>query len=221
MFLGHYGVAFAAKRVAPRTSLGTLAFAVQFLDELWPILLLAGVENARIVPGYMAASQLEFVSYPYSHSLAMAAVWALLIGAIYFMVRRYKRGAVIVGLSVLSHWLLDAPMHAPDLELWPGSTIKVGLGLWNSIPITLLLDPGLFVIGLVIYLRATRALDRIGNWSLAIMVVLLAATYANLLFGPPPASERALAMSALGLWLFVPWSWWIDRHRVLRDASHA
>src|SRR5437660_8192541 len=111
MFLGHYGVAFAAKRAAPRTSLGALVFAGEFLDELWPILLLLGVERVRIVPGLMVASPLEFVYYPYSHSLLMAIVWAALIGAIYFAFRKYGRGALVLGALVISHWLLDLPMH--------------------------------------------------------------------------------------------------------------
>ena len=117
MFLGHYGVAFAAKRAAPRTSLGTLAFATQFLDELWPILLLMGLEQVRIVPGLMAANSLDFVSYPISHSLVAAIGWAILIGLVYFVIRRYGRGAWVVAALVASHWLLDAPMHRPDLPL--------------------------------------------------------------------------------------------------------
>ncbi len=94
MFLGHYGLAFAAKRAAPRMSLGALAFAAQFLDEVWPILLLLGVEQVRIVPGLMATSPLDFVSYPYSHSLAMAVMWGALIGGVYYLLRRYGRGAI-------------------------------------------------------------------------------------------------------------------------------
>jgi hypothetical protein len=104
MFLGHYGLAFAARRAAPRTSLGTLTFAAEFLDELWPILLLLGVEQVRIVPGLMTMSPLDFVFYPYSHSLLMAVVWALIIGGLYFAIRRYGRGAWVVALLVVSHW---------------------------------------------------------------------------------------------------------------------
>src|SRR5258706_1989859 len=117
MFLGHYGVAFAGKRVGPRTSLGALTFAAQFLDELWPVLLLLGVERVRIVPGLMAANPIDFVYYPFSHSLATASLWALLIGAGYYAGRRYGRGAVVVALLVVSHWVLDVPMHRPDLPL--------------------------------------------------------------------------------------------------------
>jgi hypothetical protein len=213
MFLGHYGIAFAAKRAAPRTSLGTLAFAAQFLDELWPILLLLGVERLRVAPGLMSASAMDFVSYPWSHSLLMAVVWGGLIGGIYFLRRRCARGAWVVAAVVVSHWILDAPMHRPDLPLWPGSSILVGGGLWNSKRLTLLTDGGIFVVGLLIYLRTTRSRDAIGRWALWAMVALLLFVFIGAIFGPPPTDERAVAWSALLLWLFVPWSWWIDRHR--------
>jgi hypothetical protein len=219
MILGHYGVAFAAKRVAPRSSLGTLTFAAQFLDEIWPILLLMGLEKVRIVPGLMAANSLDFVSYPISHSLATAIGWAIMIGLIYFAVRRYRRGAWVVGGAVLSHWLLDAPVHRPDLPLWPGSTVLVGGGLWNSIPITVILEIGILATGLVIYLRYTRARDRIGSWGLWAMVLLLVAIWASSLVAPPPTDVHVLAITSLGLWLFVPWSYWRDRHRERRSAA--
>jgi membrane-bound metal-dependent hydrolase YbcI (DUF457 family) len=213
MFLGHYGIAFAAKRIAPRTSLGTTIFAAEFLDELWPIFLLVGIERVRIVPGLMAASELDFVSYPYSHSLAAAICWSLLIGVAYYAVRRYQRGALIVGVAVVSHWLLDVPMHRADLQLWPGSHIAVGLGLWYSVAATVILEFACYALGLAIYLRATRARDRVGSWGLWGMVVVLAAIFVSSLTSPPPPNEHALAVMTLGLWLFVPWGYWVDRHR--------
>jgi hypothetical protein len=219
MFPGHYGVAFAAKRAAPRTSLGMLVFASQFLDELWPILLLLGVERVRIVPGLMTASSLDFVSYPISHSLVTAVGWSVLIGIVYFAIRRYRRGAWVVGIAVLSHWLLDVPMHRPDLPLWPGSHIMVGGGLWNSLWLTVLIDVGFLGVGLALYLRHTRATDRIGSWGLWAMVLLLLAIWLGGVFGAPPPNERILALSTLGIWLFIPWSYWIDRHRTSRSPQ--
>jgi hypothetical protein len=213
MFLGHYGVAFAAKRTAPRTSLGALTFAAEFLDELWPILLLLGIEQVRIVPGLMVLSPLEFTYYPYSHSLAMAVVWGILIGGAYFLLRRYGRGAWILGALVVSHWFLDVPMHARDLPLWPGgSTPKVGWGLWNSMVLTYVIEFTIYAAGISMYVRATRALDRIGSWGLWAYVVVLAAIFVSS-NGPPPPSANALAWLTLGIWLFVPWAWWVDRHR--------
>lgn len=212
MFLGHFGVAFAARRAAPRTSLGATIFAAQFLDELWPILLLAGVEQVRVVPGLMAASPLDFVSYPISHSLLMAVVWGAVIGGGYYALRRDRRGAWVLALAVVSHWILDLPMHRPDLPLWPGASPHVGFGLWNSVTATVIIELAFFAIGLAAYVRGTRARDHIGRWALWVMVTLLVAIFLGGLRGAPP-DARTVAISALGLWLFVPWGWWIDRHR--------
>ncbi|OLD49264.1 MAG: hypothetical protein AUI63_02460 [Gemmatimonadetes bacterium 13_1_40CM_2_60_3] len=213
MFLGHYGIAFAAKRAAPRTSLGALTFAAEFLDELWPILLLLGVEQVRVVPGLMAMSPLDFTYYPFSHSLVMAMVWGILIGGAYFLLRRYGRGAWILAVLVVSHWFLDVAVHRPDLPLWPGaSSPKVGWGLWTSVAATYLIELAIYALGIAVYLRATRARDRIGSWGLGAYIFVLALIFVTSNASPPP-SERALAWTALGIWLFVPWAWWVDKHR--------
>lgn len=216
MFLGHYGIALAAKRVAPRTSLGALTFAAEFLDELWPILLLLAVEQVKIVPGLMTTSPLDFVYYPFSHSLLMAIVWGALVAILYFVLRRYRRGALVMGVLVVSHWLLDLPMHRPDLPLWPGGgSPRFGWGLWNSVAATYVIELGIYAIGIGVYLRATRARDRIGSWGLWVYIVVLALIYLSSNASPPPPSERVLAWMALAIWLFVPWAWWVDRHRIL------
>jgi len=215
MFLGHYGLALGAKRLTPRTSLGTSVLAAQFLDELWPIFLVAGIEQVEVKPGLMAANPLDFVYYPFSHSLAAAVVWSVLLGGVYYASRRDRRSATIVGLLVLSHWILDFPMHAPDLPLWPGSPMRVGLGAWRSIPLTIVLELAVFVPGLVMYLRATRARDIIGSWALWAMVLLLIAIFVSGFVSAPPPTGRAVGYAALAIWLFVPWGYWIDRHREL------
>lgn len=211
MFLGHYGLAFAAKRIAPRTSMGVLVFAGQLLDELWPILLLLGVEHVSIVPGLMPANPLNFTYYPWSHSLLMAIVWGVAIGAAYFALRKY-RGAWVVGALVVSHWFLDLPMHWKDLPLWPGGTgPKFGWGLWNSIALTYIIEFTIFLAGVSAYSRATRPEDKIGRWGWWIYAAAVTGIFVSSKATPP--SERALAWTALGLWLFVPAAWWIDRHR--------
>jgi hypothetical protein len=210
MFLGHFGVAFAAKRVAPRTSLGALTFAAQFLDELWPILLLLGVEHVRINPQMPGSLALDFIYYPYSHSLLLSIVWGILLGGGYYLLRRDTRGAVVIALLVVSHWFLDLPMHRRDLPLWPGaSSPKVGWGIWYSIAATYVIEYTIFVAGIWAYVRATRARDRIGSWGLWVYILVLAILLSN---GTAP-NERILAWSALGIWLFAPWAWWIDKHR--------
>lgn len=213
MLLGHYGVAFAAKRIIPRTSLGTLTLAAQLLDEVWPILVVLGIERVRVVPGLMAANPLDFEYYPFTHSLLGALVWSVLLGTVYYMMRRDRRSATIVGSLVFSHWILDVPMHRPDLQLWPGSDITVGLGVWRSIPLTIVLELAVFLGGLAIYLRTTRARDRTGRWALWSMVLLLALIFFSGFVSAPPPNGRAVGFAALGLWLFVPWAYWVDRHR--------
>ena len=213
MFLAHYGVALAAKRVAPQTSLGTTVFAAQFLDLLWPLLLLVGLESVRVVPGLMAASSLDFVHYPISHSLLMAVFWAAVAGGVYYAVRRNRPGGIVVAVLVASHWLLDAPMHRPDLLLWPGSDIRVGGGIWNSLAATLALEFAIFGGGILVYVRRTHAAGRIGSIGLWSMLMLLVVFYLGSLFAPPPADPRSLAVGGLGLWLFVPWAAWVDRRR--------
>lgn len=221
MILGHYGVALAAKRVSKRTSLGTLIFAAQWADLLWPLLLIAGVERVAVEPGRMAANPLDFVSYPYSHSLLMLAVWGALFGGIYYAWRRDARGAWIVGALVVSHWVLDLVVHGPDLPLWPGSRARVGLGLWNSIAGTLAVECAIFLAGIVVYARTTRARDRIGSWGLWAMLALLVVVLLSGFAGPPPANPRAIGFAALGLWLFVPWGAWVDRHRETAETATA
>lgn len=217
MVLGHYAVALASKRAAPGLSLGTAILAAQLIDGLWPIFLLLGLEEVRIVPGLMAANPLDFVHYPITHSLLAVVGWALLVASGYYAVRRWGRGALVVGILVVSHWFLDAPMHRPDLPLWPGSAVLVGGGLWNSVSVTLAIEFSLLVLGLAVYVRATRPRDGVGRWGLWSMVAVLGLVLVGGIAGPPPESERALAITALGLWLFVPWGYWIDAHRVVRS----
>ncbi len=213
MFIGHYAVALAAKRAAPRVSLGTLFLSVQLADLLWPIFLLMGLEHVRIDPGNTVVTPLDFYDYPITHSMTASLGWSLLFGLIYFFIRRYPRGAWIVAAGVFSHWVLDAIVHRPDLPLVPGGAVRVGLGLWNSLPGTVVVELGLFVIGTVLYLRATPAKDRIGRYALWSLLALLVLLYMANLTSPPPPSEMAIAIVGLGGWLFVPWAYWIDRHR--------
>lgn len=212
MFLGHFGVGFVAKSAAPRVSLGSLVLAAQFIDLLWPTFLLLGWEQVRIAPGITTVTPLDFVSYPISHSLVAVAGWALLVWATYLFLCRYPRGAVVLALLVVSHWLLDVVVHRPDLPVYPGGRL-VGLGLWSSVTLTLGVELLTFVIGLWVYLRTTAPRDPVGYWSLWTFVVLLLLTYAANLLGPPPPSVTALAWFGQAQWLLVAWAYWIDRHR--------
>ena len=213
MFLGHFGIGFGAKVAAPRVSLGTLFLAAQFVDLLWPTLLLVGFEKVVISPGITRVTPLDFTDYPITHSLLLSLIWALLFGAAYYLLRKYPKDAWVCGAAVLSHWVLDLLTHRPDLPLVPGGATRVGLGLWNSLPATLVLELGIFAIGVWLYLRSTRALDRTGTVALWALVGFLLISYFSNLFGPPPPNVAALAWVGQTQWLLVIWAYWIDRHR--------
>jgi membrane-bound metal-dependent hydrolase YbcI (DUF457 family) len=145
MFLGHYAAAFAAKKFAPKVSLGTLILAGQLLDLVWPIFLLLGFEHVRINPGSTKVTPLDFYHYPFTHSLLAAVVWGLAFALIYFYFTRQKTSAWILGILVLSHWFLDLIVHKPDLPLSLNGKILLGLGIWNYLSFTLLLEFSLFI----------------------------------------------------------------------------
>ena len=213
MFVGHFCLGLPRTTRATRISFATLFLSVQLADGLWPIFLLLGHEHVHIVPHTMKTSHLNFWDYPWSHSLAALAVWGALFGAVYYLARRYLFGAILLAAGVVSHWFLDALMHRPDMPVRPGGPY-VGLGLWNSLPATLAVEGGLYAAGILIYLRATLPRDAAGTWSLGILLVFLASIWIWALLGPPPPNEKALAWSALSMWIVVPWGYWIDRHRV-------
>jgi len=187
--------------------------AVQFADLLWPIFLLLGWEQVRIVPRVTAVTPLDFVSYPISHSLLADIGWASLFAGLYLIVKRYPRGAFVIWACVMSHWILDVISHRPDMPLYPRGRTFIGLGLWNSLPATLLIEGAMFVAGVAIYLSSTRAKDKTGVLSFWALIIVFVILYLGTLLGPPPPSLKALKIMALGGWLFVPWFYWIDRHR--------
>jgi hypothetical protein len=214
MFLGHFALSLGAKRAAPSVSLGALILAGQFADVLWPMLVLAGVERVEIQPGATVVTPLDFVSYPYSHSLVALVAWGFLIAFTYMVATRSTAAAsVTLALLVVSHWFLDVVAHRPDMPLTPGGTTRLGLGLWNSLPGTLLVEGLLFLGGTALYLRGTTARDRIGSVGLWSLLAFLAVVYASAVFGPPPSSARTVAVSATAMWLLILWAYWVDRHR--------
>lgn len=213
MFIGHFAVAFAAKRAAPRTSLGTLFVAAQFADLFWPIFLLLGWEQVRITQNTDPFLTLNFTSYPWSHSLAMGVAWGVAFGALYFGVTRYSRGAIVVALLVPSHWVLDLIAHRPDLPIYPGGAARVGLGLWNNPLATVVVEGIIFVIGVAIYARSTQPRDRAGRYGLWALAAFLVVLYVASLISPPPPNVTALAWAALIGWPLTLWPWWVNRHR--------
>jgi hypothetical protein len=212
MFIGHYAVGLVSKRLAPRASLGALIAAPILLDLLWPIFLLLGWEHVAIEPGKNPFLRLEFLWYPISHGLVAVVGWATLFAALYFGIARYVTGAIVIWFGVVSHWLLDYIVHRPDLPLYAHSR-EFGLGLWNHPNATIAIELAMFAVAILIYLRQTKAKDKIGNYGFWAFIVFLLLAYAGATFGPPPPTVNKLAIVTLFSWLFVPWAWWFDRHR--------
>ncbi len=221
MFIGHFAVGFAAKRAAPRTSLATLFAASAFVDILWPALVLLGIERVRIDAGNTAFTALDFVSYPWTHSLLMALLWGAAFGLAYRATGGDRRGAWVLGALVPSHWVLDWITHRPDLPLVPGGAARVGLGLWRSIPATLAVEGALFAAGVAVYLATTRARNRrgaIGFWSFVAFLVL---AYVSDVGQPPPSVTAVAVVGLAGTAVLLLWSWWFDRNRALRAEPGA
>ncbi|HEY7286970.1 MAG TPA: metal-dependent hydrolase [Vicinamibacterales bacterium] len=214
MFIGHFALGFAAKRATPRVSLVALFAAAQLADILWPFFLLAGWEQVRPAPGNNPFLLLDFVSYPLSHSLLMLVIWGVALGFIYQKATGAASSAFIVlAALVVSHWVLDVATHRPDMPLYPGGP-KFGLGLWNYPTATLLIEGAMFVVGLSVYLRATRARDRVGRWATWTLVALLVIAYGASLAGGAPPPENAIALGAIaGAAVIIAISGWADRHR--------
>jgi hypothetical protein len=220
VFIGHFAVGFAAKRWAPRTNLGLLLLAPLLLDVLWPVFVLAGIERFEITPSDNPFLTLTFTQYPWSHSLLLALLWALLLGALYRALGGTTRIALLLGLGVLSHWVLDWITHRPDLPLWPGGPLT-GLGLWRSVPGTVAVESVLLLLGALLYFRASRARDAVGKLGPWLYFALLYGLYLLSLVGPPPPAGAHRMVAAVGLLavLLLPLAGWIDRHRVAVAAT--
>ena len=217
MFIGHFGLSFAAKKAAPKVSLGTLFIATQFVDILWPFMLIFHVEKVAIVPGYTKTNPLDFLYYPYTHSLLMGVVWGLVVGGIYWLFKRDTRGTVVIGLCVLSHWFLDLIVHATDLPLSPFGDSKVGFGLWNNVIATLIVELVIFAVGTYIYATFTKAKNKTGKWAFWVLATLLVLVQISNTFGPAPSGEvMNLFVSFTTLMaILIALAYWADKNREL------
>jgi hypothetical protein len=213
MFMEHYAVGFAAKKVFPKTSLGAYFLTAEWLDVLWPIFLLLGFEHVRVAPGIIRLMPLDLYDMPYSHSLLAALFWSLAWSGGFFLWRRSLRGAMTIGFCVLSHWFLDALVHRPDLPLGFSDTHFIGFGLWGSPIATLVVEGGLFVYGLRLYLSSTRPLDSIGSYGLWGFVAVLLLVFSGQFLQITPPNVTSVAFAGNGIWILILAGYWVDRHR--------
>ena len=218
MFIGHYGLALATKKIAPKVSLVMLFIAVEFVDILWPLLLLLNVEQVKIQPGFTEVTPFEFVHYPYTHSLLMGLVWGLIVGGAFWLLKKDLRSAVIVGLAVLSHWFLDFVVHMPDLPLTPFGDQKFGMGLWNYKMATVAIESLIFFGGVYIYANATKAISKAGNWGLWIMTGFFVLANAYNMFGPPPENSIIMLFVSFVVLqaIVLSLAYWVDRNRTMK-----
>jgi len=219
MFVGHLAAGLGAKKLEPDMPLWAGIGAAFGVDLIWPVFLLAGLEVVEVDPGATAFTPLDFVSYPWTHSLVLVGVWAILVGVVAYRVSKSGRVAALLGALVVSHWVLDAITHRPDLPLWPGGPV-VGLGLWDSIPGTLILEGSLLLAGVWLYTAVTRAVTTAGTWALVGLLAMTTLIWVSQPWAPPAPSATAVAGTALTLWIFLPWARWIENGRVLQKDTY-
>lgn len=211
MFIGHYAAALAAKKVDNKISLGTYILASQFIDLLWPIFILLGIEKVNVVPDGKPFNTLAFTSYPFSHSLLGVLFWGIVVGGVYYVIKKNMKGSIVLGLLVISHWILDFITHIPDLPLTPWGETKVGLGLWNSASATIAIESIIFAGGISLFLKTIRLQNTKGKIIFWSMITFLLVIYIASILSPPPLSAEPVAYSGLLLWLFVAWGYWINK----------
>lgn len=213
MFIGHFAAALVAKRIDSQPSLGSTFMAAQWLDLLWPVLLLTGTERVMIEPGNSATTPLNFVHYPVSHSLMAVLLWSLLFGVTYYFIKRNRKAALLIGALVLSHWVLDLVVHIPDLPITPFSDTKVGMGLWNYKYVALTIEILFFLWSVYIYSKTTKAVNKTGSISFWSLIVFLLIIHTANIFGPPQTDVKPIAVVGLAQWLLVAWAYWADANR--------
>lgn len=218
MFIGHFAVGFAGKKIAPRASLPALLLAACFADVLWPVLVAVGAEQVVIEPGNTVVTPLRFVSYPWSHSLLMLIIWGGFLGAYFRKRSDGARVGAVIGALVVSHWFLDWITHAPDMPIYPGGA-KYGMALWNNPTATMVVEIVMFVAGVALYASATRAKDKIGRFGFWALAAFLLGFFILDSFDPTvPPSVRFIWISALiATAILLLWAGWVDRHRSITE----
>ena len=219
MFVGHFGVGFGAKHFAPNASAGTLVLGAMLADVLGFAFIAFGIEHISIQPGITRLDALNLYDFAWSHSLLMDVVWAALLADGYFLFRRYARGAWIIFAAVLSHWVLDWLSHRPDMALAPGVHRYFGLGLYNSPLGLLIVEGGIWLVGIALYLRTTRSKGLAGNLALWIGLALLTILWLLSFSGAPPPSVHTLVVVDLVAFpIVIGWVYWVDHLREVRDS---
>lgn len=218
MFAGHLAAGLALKKVDRKLNLGWLFFAALFHDFLLGILVLLGIEQIHFPTDFAQKHYLTF-TFPYSHGLAASVVWSLLaFGITYAALPRWtaqerKRAGLAIGLAVFSHFVFDWLVHTPDLPLWNNVSPKIGLGLWDNLPLALIVEVALVVIGFVLYLIAVKPKSNLTRYGLGAFLLLtsLMTVMGQLFAETPPPAEGAAISWILQPFLICGLAYWFDR----------
>ncbi len=213
MFVGHYGVSFAARPAGGGVPLWIWFVAVQWMDIVWSMLVLLGIEKMRIVPGFTEANAYDLYYMPYTHGLSGSILLSFALGTVValFIPGNRRTTLLLVAAASFSHWILDLIVHVPDLPLYDNSD-KVGFGLWRHVLLSFPLELIVLGLGAWWYARATRFAENRRRYAFWAFVALLAAmqVYAN--FGPPPSSPEAMAVMALAFYtVLAGMAAWVER----------
>ncbi|MGE5110213.1 MAG: hypothetical protein ACM3JB_05095 [Acidobacteriaceae bacterium] len=215
VLVGHVAAGMIAKRIEPKVSLGTFVLAAMLADLLWCIFMLAGVEHVHYGVGMGTANYVTDSNTPFSHGLLTNMLWAGLFAVAFFVKRHYWRGTLLILAVVLSHWILDFISNR-EMPLVPGMSKVFGLDLWASTPLTLVVEGGLWLVGIIVYLRQTPASSRIGVYGFWFVAALITLVWYNNIAGPPPPNPNSAPIFALILFsLIVAWAYWMNRARSL------
>jgi membrane-bound metal-dependent hydrolase YbcI (DUF457 family) len=216
LFVGHYAASLALKKFEKRASLGILFLGVQVVDILFFPFVLLGIERVNIIENYTESTHFQLEYMPFTHSLLGSALWALAAYALFrWVVVKRHSVALVIALAVFSHWILDFVSHTPDLPLWSDSSLKLGLGLWNSAIATYAVEAALLLGALWLYLKSTTAMSKGGKYGMTIFVVLMILMNISNIFGPLTTDSKVvMATSALAAYfLFAGVAFWLDKKR--------
>jgi len=208
VFVGHYSVSFAGRATEKRLPLWLLFLAVQWIDVMWSIFVLLGIEKVRIVPGFTASNDLDLYYMPYTHSLLGVLGWSALAYVVCQLVPqlRGKRTGLILAAAVFSHWVLDLIVHVPDMSLYD-SVGKMGFGLWNHRAAALALEMAVLFGGAALLYRTAAHKARL----IGFVVFLAAVQVVNTFFFPPPKSDHAIGITAFVSYIVLALiAWWVE-----------
>jgi membrane-bound metal-dependent hydrolase YbcI (DUF457 family) len=219
MFIGHYAVSFAAKRLAPEISMGILVFAANFPDIIWSIAIILGIENAHIASDSSVFTPVGLNYYAISHSFVVSIVLSVLFANLYWWKKKDVTGALVIGGAGFSHWLLDFVTAPSTLPLFPGSSMNLGLGLLSSMTSRLLVEELLLVIGVLLYLSITKLKKKIKLYGFATFVLLISATYIVSNMKQIEFGERLLGEFVVFTLVLPVWAQWFDENSETERAG--